>query len=168
MLILSRDYFKDTANLTVTSNVVGYPLSNAQIDKKSSTWKSTGNTEQIITITWNNPIDNNFIGFCHHNFDENTIVRIRYYQTAANVNPIYDSGNVSIGYCYDPPNGFTNNAQSYAYGGGNYWTKQTPEHSVQKIIINLSNNTPDNFYELSRIVLGKSISPRYDADMVLT
>lgn len=165
MLVLSKDRFKDTSNISVTSNVAGYPLSHAQIDKKSNTWKSTSNAEQVITITWANPIESNFVGICHHNFDQNTITRVRYYQTAANTNPIYDSGNASVGYCFDPPNGFTNNSQSFAYGGGNYWTKQTPEKSIKKIVINLSNSTPDQFYELSRIVIGKTISPKFDADV---
>lgn len=162
-----NDRVRDTSNISVTSNVIAYPASNLSIDRKSSTWKSTGNASQSITITWANALDINAVSLVHHNFDENTVVRVKYFDTAANTSPIYDSGNLSVGYCFEPPAGFsTNSGNSFAYGGGNYFAHQTNTFTAQKIEIQLANNTPDGYYEIARLLAGNVISLEYDADAV--
>ena len=168
MLILSNDQIKFSSNISVTSNVAGYPVTNIQVDKKSSTWRSVNANSQTFVVTWPSSAVVNFAGIAHHNFESNTIVRLKYYQTASNVAPIYDSGDVSVGTVFDPPNGFaTNSGNSFAYGGGNYWAKQTPEHSVEKLEIDFSNGTPDGFYEVARIVCGDAKTLKYDPDIGL-
>jgi hypothetical protein len=166
MIFLSKDQVKNTSNISVTSNVVGYPVENVQLDKKSSTWKSDSSNTQTLSITWQNNIDCNFIALAHHNFDSNTVVRLKYYSSAANVTPAYDSGNVSIGMCFDPPNGFaTNSGNSFVYGGGNYFCRQTPQHSIQKLELSILNNTPDGVYEVARLLCGDAKSLKYHPDI---
>lgn len=160
-----NDRVRDTANISVTSNVIAYPASNLSIDRKSSTWKSTSNASQTITVTWTNALDVNAVSLAHHNFDENTIVRVKYFDTAANTSPIYDSGNLLVGYSFEPPSGFsTNSGNSFPYGGGNYFVHQTNTFSAQKIEITVSGDTPDGYYEIARVVAGNVIRTEFDAE----
>ncbi len=162
-----NDQARLTSNIITTSNVIAYPASNLNLDRKSATWKSTSNALQTITITWANGIDINAVALVHHNFDENTTVRVKYFDTASNVTASYDSGNLSVGYCFEPPLGSsTNSGNSFAYGGGNYFVHQTNTFTAQKIEITVTNNTPDNVYEIARIVAGNVISIEYGADSV--
>ncbi len=160
-----NDRVRETANISVTSNVIAYPASNLRIDRKSSTWKSTSNASQTITITWATAIDVNAVALVHHNFDENTTVRVKYFDNASNTSPLYDSGNLSVGYCFEPPSGFsTNSGNSFAYGGGNYYVQQSQTYTAQKIEIQVTNNTPDNVYEIAKVVVGKIVSLDYGAE----
>lgn len=162
-----NDRVRETANISTTSNIISYPAINLSIDRKSSTWKSTSNASQTITITWTDALEVNAVGLIHHNFDENTIFRVKYFGTASNVTASYDSGNIAIEYCFEPPMGFsTNSGKSFAYGGGNYFVHQTNTFSAQKIEITVHGGTPDGCYEIARIVAGNVISLEYGADSV--
>ncbi|PTR04974.1 alpha-tubulin suppressor-like RCC1 family protein [Nitrosomonas nitrosa] len=74
---------------------------------------------------------------------------------------------VTVGQVFDPPEGFdTNNSSSFAYGGGNYFSIQTPNHQVHDINITIDSSTnPDGFIEISRLVAGKSIQTNYGASI---
>lgn len=164
MQILS-DRIKETSNISVSSNVVAYPVSNLSIDKKSSTWKSNSNSSQTISITWDSPIDLNCVSLVHHNFHSNSVVKIKYYDLASNVNPIYDSGNISVGYCFSPPAGFsTNSGNSFPYCGGNHFVHQSDTFNVEKIEIIIDGDTPDGFYEIARVIAGNVITFDYGAE----
>lgn len=160
-----NDCVRDTSNIIASTSAAGFLASNLNIDKKSSTWKSTSNATQTISITWGSAVDVNAVSLIHHNFDENTIARVKYFDNASNPIPIYDSGNISTGVCFDPPSGFlTNSGNSFTYGGGNYLVNQSATYAVRKIEIQLMNDTPDHVYEIARIVAGNATSLNYGAE----
>ncbi len=158
MLILSKEQLRNTSNILSTSNVAGYPPSNLNIDKKSSSWRSTSKAYQTITVTWTSNINCNFVALCHNNFDSNTIVRIKYFTNPGDTSNVYDSQNIFVGNVFEPPIGFnTNSSNSFTFGGGNYFSNESPTHAIKKLTIDISNSTPDNFYEIARICTGEAV-----------
>ncbi len=165
MIVLNADKIKTTSNISVTSNVVGYPVTNIQSDRKSYTWRSTDNATQTLSITWSTPIEVDTVAILNHNLTTNSNIQIKYYDTASNVTPSYDTGTSKIGNVLSAPYSYSNNATSWAYGGGNNYLKRTKPYTIQKLVIAFQSYDVDSF-DVSRIVCGKSVNFTVDPESV--
>ena len=80
----------DTATLTATSEAL--PITNTQISRRSSVWRSTSAAEQVITGVLEVPSNISCIAVFRHNLGANGITRI---EILSDSNVVYDTGPVS-------------------------------------------------------------------------
>lgn len=89
-LRILADNLHDTATLTATSESL--PITNTQISRRSSVWRSTSAAEQIITGDLAVPGNINCIAVFRHNLGANGITRI---EVLSGETVLYDTGPVS-------------------------------------------------------------------------
>ena len=72
---------------------------------------------------------------------------------------------INVDFAYDPPTGFTSiGLNSFAFGGGNYFSKLFATVPAKKLeIITNSAGNPDGYIEVSRIICGTAYTPEIGA-----
>ena len=163
--IIPENFIDDPDTLTATTTASGFDIDNIKSDIKSKVWRSTATTAQTITATWTETKLISAVGFAFSNLVEGSTVQIKLYTNAADVSAAYDSGATSIDFAYDPPSGFASiGLDSFAFGGGNYFSKLFATVPAKKIeIIVVSSGNPDGYIEISRIICGTAYTPTIGA-----
>lgn len=165
MIIIADDVIKD-ATLAASSVASGFSVDNLKNNKRSSSWRSTAITSQIITATWATAQTVDAVGIAFANFLVGSTVQIKLYTNTGDPSPVVDSGVKTIDFVYPPPQGFAaNNLASFAYGGGNYYFLTLTSAAIKKMEVILVNPSGvDAFIEAARIVAGDSVSMQYGMD----
>lgn len=156
MSIISNDIIK-TASLTASTTAAGYSVNNLKNDKKSSVWRSTTITSQVITAIFSNS-SCSAVGIAFANLIANSTIRVQFFSDTGGVTQVADSGVITISAVHPPPAGFTsNNAPSFAYGGGNhFFVDLGATYTIRRIDVTLNNpgGGTDAFIDVCRIVAG--------------
>lgn len=157
----------DNLTLALGSTAAGHPLSNILTEKKVKTWRSTNTNAQQISISW--PTTETMGGFAlaFTNLVSGNEFRIRAYDHPSAGSLIFDSGLVALLYNQKNPAGFsTIGADSFSFGGGTYCSVFTTNMvNVRRVVVDISaGSNPDGYFEISRLILGKSWSPEIDPD----
>lgn len=162
MSIISNDIIK-TASLTASTTAAGYSVNNLKNDKKSSVWRSTTITGQVITAIFSNS-SCSAVGIAFANLIANSTIRVQFFTDTGGVTQVADSGVITVASVHPPPSGFTsNNSSSFAYGGGNnFFVDLGATYTIRRIDVTLNNpgGGTDAFIDVCRIVAGVADSVR--------
>lgn len=162
MSIISNDIIK-TASLTASTTASGYSVNNLKNDKKSSVWRSTTITSQVITAIFSNA-SCSAVGIAFANLIANSTIRVKFFTDTGGVTQVADSGVITVSAVHPPPAGFTsNNSLSFAYGGGNhFFVDLGAAYTIRRIDVTLNNpgGGTDAYIDVCRIVAGVADSVR--------
>lgn len=164
--IIKRNVTDSAVSMVATSEATGHLVTSVKNNVKTNTWRSTSLATQTITLTWSSAVPVGGLALPFNNLIQGSTVRVKLYTLSTDSIPVYDSTALNVDFAYDPPSGFTSiGSDSFAYGGGNYFSTFFSEESVEKVdIILTSASNPDNYMELGRVVLGPVFSPSANAD----
>lgn len=168
--IIADNRVDSASSIVATSEASGHLVTETQNDFKVKTWRSTTLATQTITITWAAGQALGGLGLPFNNLILNSTVQVKLYTLSGDVVAVLDTGAITVTHAYDPPVGFsTIGSDSFAVGGGNYFSTFFTETTAQKVeIIITSSGNPDGYIELSRIVLGKEVTFAIGVDKGIT
>jgi hypothetical protein len=166
MSIISNDIIK-TASLTASTTAAGYSVNNLKNDKKSSVWRSTTITGQVITAIFANS-QASAVGIAFANLIANSTIRVQFFTDTGGLTQVADSGVITISAAHPPPAGFvSNNAPSFAFGGGNhFFVDLGATYTIRRIDVTLNNpgGGTDAYLDVCRIVAGVASKLGYGMD----
>lgn len=156
-LVMLYDNQLKSSTLTATSTASGFDVNNLMNNDKTSIWRSSNLSDQIITSTFAATKSVSGVGIAFSNLHEGSSYRVRVYSTSGSSTPIYDSGFIAVNYAPVPPVGFdTIGYLSFSYGGGNSFLHTFTEQQVQKVDVTFrSAGNPDGAIEASTIIAGQ-------------
>lgn len=151
----------DSATVLPASTVAGFPVTNMQLDSKSSVYRTTTNAAEF-TLTWPTPqtLDSIVFPFC--NLTTTATIRVRAYTTTASSTPVVDTGYIlACPFEQINPSSWkgTSGINTYSFGGGTTARAylNTPV-SCAKLVISFI-DTNKTYLEFSRILVGKAWQP---------
>lgn len=165
LYIIPENFINSAATLDATSTASGFDVNNVKLDAKSKIHRTTGTSSQTITATWTETKFISAVAMAFTNLIEGSTVQIKLYTNTGDSTPVYDTGSISVDFAYDPPTGFTSvGLNSFAFGGGNYFSKLFATVPAKKLeIITNSAGNPDGYIEISRIICGTAYTPELGA-----
>ena len=165
LYIIPENFINSAATLDATSTAAGFDVNNIKLDAKSKIHRSTGTSSQTITATWTDTKFFSAVAMAFTNLVEGSTVQIKLYTNTGDPSPVYDTGSINVDFAYDPPTGFSSiGLNSFAFGGGNYFSKLFATVPAKKLeIITNSAGNPDGYIEVSRIICGTAYTPEIGA-----
>lgn len=153
--------YKNVADLgsitTSSTSMVGFPITNLQSEHKYKLWRVSGNTANI-NITWTTGQTLSAIILPISNLDSSAVIRIRTYSDEAGTSIISDTGNqlpILPTQSSTGINTYTHNSISIARI---FISKVS---NIKHCKIDIINNTPQGYIEISRLVCGELWTPTY-------